>query len=57
MKVNPEMPANLERGMGDCVQTEMLNKVDILKTGEIFPVNDEQVYKVGEIFLPQIISN
>lgn len=44
------MPAVLEQGMGDCVQTEVLNNVDILKKGSLFPLNGEQVYNVSEMF-------
>lgn len=46
------MPASLESGMGDCVQTEGMNNFGILK-GNIFPMSGEQVYKVSETFLPQ----
>lgn len=47
----------MKGGMGDCVQTELLNKADVLKSGDILPVNDEKMYKVSEIFLPQIFFN
>lgn len=44
------MPAVLEQGMGDCVKTEVLNNVDILNKGGLFPLNGEQVYNVSETF-------
>lgn len=44
------MPSGLEQGMGDCVQTEVLNNVDIFKKGGLFPLNGEQVYNVSETF-------
>lgn len=47
------MSAGLESGMGDCVQTEGLKNLGILKKGNIFPTSGEQVYKVSEIVLPQ----
>lgn len=50
------MPAGLEGGMGDCVQTEGLNSVDILKKGNVLPTRTEQVYTVSENILPQILS-
>lgn len=42
------MPTRLEQGMGDCIQTEVLTDVDFLKTTNVYPLNGEQVYKVGE---------
>lgn len=52
MEVNPEMPATLERGMGDCVQNDMLNNVNFLnKKRNILGLNGGQVYEVGEIFI------
>lgn len=51
------MPAGLERGMGDCIQTEVLNNMDFFKDKkDVFPLNGEQVYKVGEIFTANFTS-
>lgn len=42
------MPGGLEQGMGDCIQTDVLNNVKFLENSEVYSLNNgDQVYKVG----------
>lgn len=48
-KEKSKMPSSFEQVKSDCVQTEVLPNVEILRKRNILPVSDEQIYKVGEI--------